>query len=63
MGSLRWHLSTTVTKSGPTVAQATETGMEQAKAVGERGRHQQKGSGNNLRIRRCKKGKETHCQG
>lgn len=53
MGSPRWHLYFPVTRSGPAVAQAPGTGMEQSKAVGESGRHQQKGSGSNSRTRRC----------
>lgn len=34
--------------------------MEQSKAFGEKGRHQPKGSGNNSRTRRCRKGRQVH---
>lgn len=43
MGSPRWHLYFPVTRSGPAVAQAMGTGMEQAKAVGESGSTSKRG--------------------
>ena len=60
MGGPRWCPYSPGTRSGPAVAWAMGNSMEQAKVVGEKGRHWQKGSGNNSRTRRCRKGRQVH---